>query len=130
MKVKIPKSFLTIVLIGASLYLTCGGLYVLIEGRDENIINQPWIVVQWGQSQRISITIPGLRSQTLGESYIVGIILSVSILGLSIPYLCLKFKVNAKTMRNVIAVSIILLLASAYLIFSVYFSKYWGTPWP
>jgi len=129
-KVKIPKSFLTIVLIGASLYLTCGGLYVLIEGRDENIINQPWIVVQWGQSQRISITIPGLRSQTLGESYIVGIILSVSILGLSIPYLCLKFKVNAKTMRNVIAVSIILLLASAYLIFSVYFSKYWGTPWP
>lgn len=130
MKVKIPRSFLTIILIGASLYLACGGLYVLIEGREENIINQPWVVVQWGQSQRISITIPGLRSQTLGEGYIVGIILSMSVLGLSMPYLCLKFKVNAKTMRNVIAVSIVLLLASAYLIFSVYFSKYWGTPWP
>jgi len=129
-KVEIPKSFLTIVLIGASLYLICGGLYVLIEGRAESIINQPWIVVQWGQSQRISITIPGLRSQILGESYIVGIIFSVSILGLSIPYLCLKFKVSAKTMRSVIAVSIVLLLASTYLIFSVYFSKYWGTPWP
>jgi hypothetical protein len=129
-KVKIPRSFLTIILIGASLYLACGGLYVLIEGREENIINQPWVVVQWGQSQRISITIPGLRSQTLGEGYIVGIILSMSVLGLSMPYLCLKFKVNAKTMRNVIAVSIVLLLASAYLIFSVYFSKYWGTPWP
>jgi len=102
----------------------------LIEGREENIINQPWVVVQWGQSQRISITIPGLRSQTLGEGYIVGIILSMSVLGLSMPYLCLKFKVNAKTMRNVIAVSIVLLLTSAYLIFSVYFSKYWGTPWP
>lgn|GEM_PF-1591762 len=130
MKVKIPRSFLTIILIGASLYLACGGLYVLIEGREENIINQPWVVVQWGQSQRISITIPGLRSQTLGEGYIVGIILSMSVLGLSMPYLCLKFKVNAKTMRNVIAVSIVLLLTSAYLIFSVYFSKYWGTPWP
>jgi hypothetical protein len=129
-KVKIPRSFLTIILIGASLYLACGGLYVLIEGREENIINQPWVVVQWGQSQRISITIPGLRSQTLGEGYIVGIILSMSVLGLSMPYLCLKFKVNAKTMRNVIAVSIVLLLTSAYLIFSVYFSKYWGTPWP
>jgi hypothetical protein len=129
-KVKIPRSFLTIILIGASLYLACGGLYVLIEGREENIINQPWVVVQWGQSQRISITIPGLRSQTLGEGYIVGIILSMSVLGLSMPYLCLKFKVNAKTMRNVIAVSIVLLLASAYLIFSVYFSKYWSTPWP
>jgi hypothetical protein len=129
-KVKIPRSFLIIFLIGVSLYLSCGGLYVLIEGKDESIINQPWIVVQWGQSQRISITIPGLRSQTLGEGYIVGIILSVSILGLSIPYLCLKFKVDAKTMRNVIVVSIILLLASVYLVFSIYFSKYWGATWP
>lgn len=130
MRVKIPKSFLTIVFIGVSLYLSCGGLYVLIEGREESILNQPWVVVQWGQSQRISITIPGLRSQTLGEGYIVGIILTISALGLSMPYLCLKFKVNVKTMRGVIIASTILLLVSAYLIFSIYFSKYWGAPWP
>lgn len=130
MRIKIPKSFLTIVFIGVLLYLSCGGLYVMIEGREESVINQPWVVVQWGQSQRISITIPGLRSQTLGEGYIVGIILTVSALALSMPYLCSKFKVNVKTMRGVIIASTILLLVSAYLIFSIYFSKYWGAPWP
>ncbi|MBS7610833.1 hypothetical protein KEJ27_01265 [Candidatus Bathyarchaeota archaeon] len=130
MRIKIPKSFLIMVLIGVSLYLSCGGLYVLIEGREESIINQPWVVVQWGQSQRISITIPGLRSQTLGEGYIVGITLTISVLGLSMPYLCSKFKVSVKTMRSIIIASTILLLVSVYLIFSIYFSKYWGAPWP
>ncbi|MEM1569459.1 MAG: hypothetical protein QXL27_01975 [Candidatus Bathyarchaeia archaeon] len=130
MKFKFPKYFLAIILIGVSLYLSCGGLYVLIEGREENIVTQPWVVVQWGQSQRISLTIPGLRSQTLGEGYIVVIIFTLFALGLSMPYLCLKFKVDVKTMRNIIMASMILLIVSAYLIFSIYFSKYWGVPWP
>jgi len=130
LKFKFPKYFLAIILIGVSLYLSCGGLYVLIEGREENIVTQPWVVVQWGQSQRISLTIPGLRSQTLGEGYIVVIIFTLFALGLSMPYLCLKFKVDVKTMRNIIMASMILLIVSAYLIFSIYFSKYWGVPWP
>lgn len=130
MKFKIPSYFLAIVLICVSLYLSCGGLYVLIEGREESIVTQPWVVVQWGQSQRISLTIPGLRSQTLGEGYIVVIIFTLFALGLSMPYLCLKFKVDVKTMRNIIVASMILLILSAYLIFSIYFSKYWGMPWP
>jgi len=130
LKFKFPKYFLAIILIGVSLYLSCGGLYVLIEGREENIVTQPWVVVQWGQSQRISLTIPGLRSQTLGEGYIVVIIFTLFALGLSMPYLCLEFKVDVKTMRNIIMASMILLIVSAYLIFSIYFSKYWGVPWP
>lgn len=103
---------------------------MLIEGREESLVNQPWVIVQWGQSQRISITIPGLRSQTLGESYILGVIFTVFLLGISIPYLCLKFKADEKTVRNAIVVSMILLIASTYLIFSIYFSKYWSMPWP
>lgn len=119
----VPKSLIALVLMFASVYLVSGGLYLLIEGEGS-------LWVRDRATGRATPVVPRLRHQILGEGYIVGMLLILGSMGLLLPYMGLRLRVNPETMRSLLIVSVLLILASAYLMLSIYFSKLQGRVWP
>lgn len=128
MRLRFPKTLVAVVLMLVSVYMVCGGIYVLVEGRENDYVNQLW--VQHRQTRRLTLIFPSLRSQIIGEGYVVGIILSLGSVGLLLPYAGLRFRMGSDTMKTILAASILLILISVYLTFSIYFAKLRGDAWP
>lgn len=125
---RFPKTLVAVVLMLASIYMACGGIYVLVESRENGYVNQLW--VQHRQSGRLTPIFPSLRSQIIGEGYVVGIILSLGAIGLLLPYVGLRFKMSPDSLKTILAMSTLLVLISVYLTFSIYFAKLRGDAWP
>ncbi|RLI26821.1 hypothetical protein DRO57_00200 [Candidatus Bathyarchaeota archaeon] len=128
MRLRFPKTLVAVVLVLSSIYMVCGGIYVLVESRENDYVNQLW--VQHRQTGRLTPIFPSLRSQIIGEGYVVGTILSLGVVGLLLPYVGLRFRISSDAMKTILAASILLLLISIYLTFSIYFSKLNGDAWP
>ncbi|MCD6443858.1 hypothetical protein J7L70_02505 [Candidatus Bathyarchaeota archaeon] len=128
MRLRFPKTLVAVVLMLFSIYMVCGGIYVVVESKENDYVNQLW--VRHRQTGRLTPIFPSLRSQIVGEGYVIGIILSLGAIGLLLPYTGLRFRMSPDAMKTLLAISILLLLVSIYLTFSIYFSKLRGDAWP